>query len=125
MSPLLFRLDNYAQSGQSIYIHDTVVADNSYQWDLASHQIFSFVLVLFCNFLKTALLQMVRGYDLMNIVSQTDLFFATMIHNFHTLNLHIHCRKGLVDPTNGLLINTLYDVLIQHMSLLGIVRVTM
>ena len=37
----------------------------------------------------------------------------------------IHCKKGLVNPTNGLLINTLYDVLNQHMPLLGIVRVTM
>ena len=37
----------------------------------------------------------------------------------------VHCKKGLVNPTNGLLINTLYDVLNQHMPLLGIVRVTM
>ena len=35
------------------------------------------------------------------------------------------CKKELVNPTNGLLINTLYDVLNQHMPLLGIVRVTM
>ena len=33
-------LGNYGQSGQSIYIHDIVVADHSYQWDLASYQIF-------------------------------------------------------------------------------------
>ena len=38
---------------------------------------------------------------------------------------YLHCKKGLVNPTDGLLINTLYDVLNQHMPLLGIVRVTM
>ena len=72
-----------------IYIHDIVVVDHFYQWDLVSHQIFSFVLVVFCNFFETILLQMIWGYDLMNIVSQTDLFFATMKHNFHTLDLRI------------------------------------
>ena len=37
----------------------------------------------------------------------------------------IHSKKGLVDPTNGLLINTLYDVFKQHIPLVGIVRITM
>ena len=37
----------------------------------------------------------------------------------------IHSKKGLVDPTNGLLINTLYDVFKQHIPLAGIVRITM
>ena len=37
----------------------------------------------------------------------------------------VHSKKGLVDPTNGLLINTLYDVFKQHIPLVGIVRITM
>ena len=37
----------------------------------------------------------------------------------------LHSKKGLVDPTNGLLINTLYDVFKQHIPLVGIVRITM
>ena len=37
----------------------------------------------------------------------------------------IYSKKGLVDPTNGLLINTFYDVFKQHIPLAGIVRITM
>ena len=36
-----------------------------------------------------------------------------------------HIKKWLVEPINGLLINTLYDVVKQHIPLVGIVRITM
>ena len=38
---------------------------------------------------------------------------------------NMHSEKGLVDPANGLLINTLYDVFKQHIPFAGIVRITM
>ena len=66
---------------QFTYIHDTVVADHSYQWDLASHQVFFIFLVVFYKLLKTTIFQTILGYDLIDTVSQTDIFFSAMIHN--------------------------------------------
>ena len=37
---------------------------------------------------------------------------------------HVHCKKELAGPTNGLLINNLSGVLNQHMPILGIVMIT-
>ena len=42
-----------------------------------------------------------------------------------TAYIQIHCKKELVGPTNGLLINNLSGVLNQHMPTLGIVMITM
>ena len=64
----------------------------------------------------------------MNNLNRVESTVSVRHKSYHfatECGMQIVGKKGLVNPTNGLLINTLYDVLNQHMPLLGIVRVTM
>ena len=68
-----------------------------------------------------------QGYRALRLEKSFKKFYGRyqdLIEKYRR-SVNAHSKKGLVDPTNGLLINTLYDVFKQHIPLVGIVRITM